>query len=158
MLCGRRLVPWILWSVVMTHAPAISAQVQIGGLSDLHFGSWSGVGDLEGAVDHCVLGPRGGRFAIEATGAGAGGAFALENGPGSLPFQVAYDDGDGWSQMDPGVPLTGQTGSPNQNQFQRCLEGRRPPERLRVRILAQDLGAAVAGSYAGSLTLLVSPE
>jgi hypothetical protein len=93
MLCGRRLVPWILWSVVMAHAPAISAQVQISGLSDLHLGSWSGVGDLEGVVDHCVLGPRGGRFAIEATGAGSGGAFVLESGPGSLPFQVTYDDG-----------------------------------------------------------------
>jgi hypothetical protein len=158
MLCGRRLVPWILWSVVMAHAPAISAQVQISGLSDLHLGSWSGGGDLEGVVDHCVLGLRGGHFAIEATGAGSGGAFVLESGPGSLPFQVAYDDGDGWSQMDPGVPLTGLAGAPNQNQFQRCLEGRRPPERVRVRILAQDLGAAVAGSYGGSLTLLVTPE
>ena len=158
MSCGRRLVPWILWSVVMAYAPAVTAQVQIGGLSDLDFGSWSGFGDLEGVVDHCVLGPRGGRFAVEATGVGAGGAFVVENGPGSLPYQVDYDDGGGWSQMDPGVPLTGQTGAPNQIQFQRCLEGRRPPERVRVRILAQDLGAAVAGSYGGSLTLLVTPE
>ena len=29
-------------------------------------------GDLEGIADHCVLGPRGGRYAIEATGVGSG--------------------------------------------------------------------------------------
>jgi hypothetical protein len=158
MFCGRRLVPWIFGVVVATHAPALAAQVQIGGLSDLQFGSWGGFGDVEGAVDHCVLGTRGGRYAVEATGDGAGGAFVLQNGPASLPFQVAYDDGSGFSQMDPGVPLAGQRGSPNQNQYERCLDGRRPPQRVRVRVLAPDLGAAVAGSYGGTLSLLITPE
>jgi hypothetical protein len=155
---GRGLVPWILWLAVMIHAPALSAQVLITGLSDLHFGSWPGVGDLEGSVDHCVLAPGGGRFAIEATGDGSGGAFVLQNGPGTLPFRVDYDDGGGWSQLDPGVPLTGQRGAPNLVQLLRCVLGNREPERVRVRILAQDLGAAVAGSYAGSLALLITPE
>jgi hypothetical protein len=75
-----------------------------------------------------------------------------------LPFQVDYDDGGGWSQLDPGVQLTGQRGEPNLVQFLRCLIGLRPPERVRVRFTAQDLGAAIAGSYGGSLTLLVTPE
>jgi hypothetical protein len=158
MSSGRRLVPWILGSLVMVHTTAVSAQVWISGLSDLNFGSWSGIGDLQGEVEHCVLGPRGGRFAIETTGDGPGGAFVLDGGPASLPFQVDYDDGSGWSQMDPGVPLTGQRGSANQNQFQRCLNGSRPPERVRVSVLAQDLAGAVAGSYGGTLTLLVTPE
>ena len=158
MASGRRLVPWLASSLVIAHATAGSAQVWISGLSDLNFGSWSGIGDLEGEVEHCVLGPRGGRFAIETTGDGPSGAFVLDGGPASLPFQVDYDDGSGWSQMDPGVPLTGQRGSANQNQFDRCLSGSRPPERIRVRILAQDLAGAVAGSYGGTLTLLVTPE
>ncbi len=158
MSCGRRLVPWILCSGVMIYAPALSAQVLISGLSDLQFGSWSGVGDLEGSVDHCVLARRGGRYAVTATGVGSGGAFVVENGPGTLPFQVEYDDGSGWSQLDPGVQLTGQRGAPNVVQFLRCLIGRRPPERVRVRFSVQDLAAAVAGSYGGSLTLLITPE
>jgi hypothetical protein len=158
MIDGRRLVPWILASAVVIYAPALSAQVWISGLSDLQLGTWSGFGDVEGAVDHCVLGPEGGRYAVEGTGIGSGGAFVLQNGPGTLPFQVDYDDGSGWSQLDPGVPLTGQRGAPNQNQFQRCLNGQQPPQRVRVRILAQDLSAAVAGSYGGSLTLLITPE
>jgi hypothetical protein len=158
MSCGRKLVPWILCAGMMIHAPALSAQVLITGLSDLQFGSWSGFGDLEGSVDHCVLAPSGGRYAIEATGDGSGGAFVLQNGPGILPYRVDYDDGGGWSQLDPGVPLTGQRGAPNLVQLLRCLIGRRDPERVRVRVLEQDLGAAVAGSYAGSLTLLVTPE
>ena len=83
----------------------------------------------------------------------------LLSGPGSLPFQVAYsDDGGGWSQMSPGIPLSGQRGAPNQNQFERCLAGQRSPQRVRVRVLAQDMGTAVAGSYDGSLILLVTPE
>lgn len=159
MRCRRRLVPWLALAMALVVAPEAAAQVQISGLSDLPLGVWSGAGDLEGIVDHCVRGPQGGRYAIEATGVGSGGGFVLLNGPGSLPFQVDYsDDGGGWSQMSPGVPLTGQRGAPNENQFERCLAGQRSPQRVRVRVLAQDLGAAVAGSYDGSLTLLVTPE
>ena len=159
MSCGRRLVPWIAGAMALMLAPEVAAQVQIGGLSDLQLGVWSGSGDLEGIVDHCVRGPRGGRYAIQATGLGTGGAFVLLSGPGSLPFQVAYsDDNGGWSQMSPGIPLSGQRGAPNQNQFERCLAGQRSPQRVRVRVLAQDMGTAVAGSYDGSLILLVTPE
>ena len=158
MSCGRRLVPWILGAVAMAYAPALSAQALITGLSDLQFGSWGGISDLEGAVDHCVFARPGGRFSVAATGVGSGGAFILQNGPGTLPFRVDYDDGSGWSQLDPGVPLTGQRGEPNLVQLARCLLGQRPPERVRVRILAQDLAAAIAGSYGGSLTLLITPE
>ena len=128
MSCGRRLVPWIAWAMALTLAPEAAAQVQISGLSDLQLGVWSGSGDLEGVVDHCVRGPRGGRYAIAGDRLGSGGAFVLLSGPGSLPFQVDYsDDGGGWSQMSPGVPLTGQRGAPNQNQFERCLAGQRSP-------------------------------
>jgi hypothetical protein len=156
---GRRLVPGIAWAWAVIFASDVAAQVQIGGLSDLQLGVWSGSGDLEGIVDHCVRGPRGGRYAIQATGAGSGGTFVLLNGPGSLPFQVDYSDDDGgWSQMSPGIALTGQRGAPNQNQFERCLAGQRSPQRVRVRVLAEDISAAVAGSYDGSLTLLVTPE
>lgn len=152
-------MPWLAWAGTLIFAPEAAAQVQISGLSDLQLGVWSGSGDLEGVVNHCVLGAHGGRYAIEATGAGSGGAFVLLNGPGALPFHVDYsDDGGGWSQMSPGVPLTGQRGAPNQNQFERCLAGQKSPQRVRVRVLAQDLGTAVAGSYDGSLTLLVTPE
>jgi hypothetical protein len=70
MACGRRLVPWIAWAWAVIFAPQAAAQVQIGGLSDLQLGVWSGSGDLKGIVDHCVRGPRGGRYAIQATGAG----------------------------------------------------------------------------------------
>jgi hypothetical protein len=142
----------------MVCATPSAAQVQISGLSDLAFGTWNGAGAVEGEVEHCVLGNRGGRFSIEATGDGPGDSFALTNGPVSLPYQVAYDDGGGWSPLSSGTPLAGQRGSPNTNQFQRCLDGSRPPERLRVRLLAQDLSQAAGGGYSGTLTLLVAPE
>jgi hypothetical protein len=155
---GRRLVPWVLGALVTTYAPALSAQALITGLSDLALGRWNGGSDLQGEVDHCVYARPGGRFSVAATGVGSAGAFVLQNGPGTLPFRVDYNDGSGWSQLNPGVPLSGQRGEPNLVQLTRCLLGQRPPERVRVRILAQDLAAAPAGSYDGSLTLLITPE
>jgi hypothetical protein len=152
---------WPAWStciVAVLWAAPLAAQVQISGLSDLAFGTWNGASDVEGEVDHCVLGNQGGRFSIEATGDGPGDSFALTNGPVSLPYQVAYDDGSGWSQLNSGTPLSGQRGSQNTNQFRRCLDGSQPRERVRVRVLAQDLSGAIGGGYSGTLTLLVAPE
>ena len=108
MSCGRRLVPWIIGALVATYAPALSAQALISGLDDLQLGRWNGISDMQGEVDHCVYARRGGRFSVAATGVGSGGAFVLRNGPGTLPFRVDYNDGGGWSQLNPGVPLSGQ--------------------------------------------------
>ena len=159
MSCGRRLVPWIAGAWRLMLAPEVAAQALIGGLSDLQLGAGAGSATSKAMSITAFAARPGGRFAIQARGLGTGGAFVLLSGPGSLPFQVAYsDDGGGWSQMSPGIPLSGQRGAPNQNQFERCLAGQRSPQRVRVRVLAQDMGTAVAGSYDGSLILLVTPE
>jgi hypothetical protein len=144
--------------VVLLWIPSLVAQVLITDLSDIQLGSWNGASDLAGEDSHCVLAPHGGRFNIAAKGDGPGNAFTLQNGGFLLPYQVSYNDGSGWSPMTPGHPLAGQRGEPNPNQLQRCLAGRRSPERIRVRVLAKDLSAAVAGGYSGRLTLLVAPE
>jgi hypothetical protein len=158
MACGRRLVPWILGALVATYAPALAAQALISGLSDLQLGRWNGTSDMQGEVTHCVYAQRGGRFSVAATGVGSGGAFVLRNGPRTLSYRVDYNDGSGWRQLNPGVPLSGQRGEPNLVQLAFCLLGQRPPERVRVRVLAQDLAAAPAGSYNGLLSLLITPE
>jgi hypothetical protein len=150
------LAAWLVCTVAW--APPLAAQVRIGGLSDLPLGTWNGSSDMAGEDSHCVLAPHGGRFSIQATGDGPGNAFTLQNGTVQLPYRVAYNDGSGWRPMISGHPLAGQRGEPNPNQLERCLAGRRTPERVRVRVLAQDLGAAVAGGYSGRLTLLVAPE
>jgi hypothetical protein len=151
------LATWLA-CIVLGWPSVLAAQVQITGLSDLPLGTWDGSSDMAGEDSHCVLAPHGGRFSIRATGDGPGDAFTLQNGAFHLPYGVSYNDGSGWSAMISGRPLSGQRGEPNANQLQRCLAGRRPPERVRVRVLAQDLGAAIAGGYSGRLTLLVAPE
>jgi hypothetical protein len=158
MACGRRLVPWILGALVATYAPALAAQALISGLSDLQLGRWNGISDMQGEVTHCVYARPGGRFSVAATGIGSGGAFVLRNGPRTLSYRVDYNDGGGWRQLNAGVPLSGQRGEPNLVQLTFCLLGQRPPERVRVRVLAQDLAAAPAGSYNGLLSLLITPE
>jgi hypothetical protein len=149
---------WLACIIALTAAPPLQAQVMIAGLSDLALGQWNGSSDLEGEVEHCVLGGPGGRFSIQATGDGPGNSFALLNSAATLPYLVAYNDGGGWSQLVSGTPLGGQRGSQNANQFRRCLDGSQPAQSVRVRVLAQELGAAIAGEYSGTLTLLVAPE
>jgi hypothetical protein len=58
--CGRSVVPWIAAALALILTTEVGAQVQISGLSDLQLGVWSGSGDLEGVVNHCVRGPQGG--------------------------------------------------------------------------------------------------
>jgi hypothetical protein len=151
------LATWLA-CIILVWATPLAAQVQITGLSDIQLGSWDGSSDMAGEDSHCVLAPHGGSFSIQATGDGPGNAFSLQNGAFHLPYGVSYNDGSGWSPMTSGRPLSGQKGEPNPNQLQRCLAGRRSPERVRVRVLARDLGAAIAGGYSGRLTLLVAPE
>ncbi|MGH6921168.1 MAG: hypothetical protein ACREJ0_26120 [Geminicoccaceae bacterium] len=147
-----------MWIVASVSASPLAAQVLITGLSDLRLGTWNGVSDLQVEDAHCVYGGQAGRYSIEATGNGPGNSFALQNGPFSLPYEVTYNDGSGWSQLDSGRPLAGQRGAPNLIQWLRCVLGSRDPERVRVRVLAQDLSAAIAGGYSGTLTLLVAPQ
>jgi hypothetical protein len=156
--CRQWVLAGFVLAIATLHAPTLAAQVLITGLSDLDLGTWNGVSDLQGEDQHCVYGGQAGRYSIEATGDGPGNAFALQNGPFSLPYQVTYNDGTGWSDMAPGRPLPGQRGAPNLIQWLRCVLGRREPESVRVRVLAQDLSAAIAGGYSGTLTLLVAPE
>jgi hypothetical protein len=154
----HRLLAGIALTLASLHTPPLAAQVLITGLSDLNLGTWNGVSDLQDEDQHCVYGGQAGRYSIEATGDGPGNSFALRNGPFSLPYEVTYNDGTGWSEMASGQPLSGQRGAPNLVQWLRCVLGRRDPESVRVRVLAQDLGAAIAGGYSGTLTLLVAPE
>ena len=147
------LVLAFLWAT-----PVAKADVQIASLNDLNLGTWSGIGDLTGDISHCVLNtvnPR--RYNITASGDGAGGAFALINGASSLPFQVSYNDGGGFTTMTATAPLTNQGGY-NPGQFNQCMNGTRAAFLIRVLILGTDMSVADGGPYTGTIYLTVVPE
>ncbi len=144
-----------LWSVASARADDhLGETVVINKLDDLNFGSWSGTGNITRVSRHCVASTASGNlFSITLTGNGPGGSFTLASGPGSLPYRVWYRDrpGQAWQEASPGVTIFNLVGRNNPNN----CRGQR--QRVRVRFMANDLAAATAGTYSGTLTLLVAP-
>lgn len=138
-------------------APDAKSDVQIAGLTDLSLGTWSGIGDLTGDIGHCVLNTlTPAKFSIVASGDGAGGAFALINGASSLPIQVSYSDGGGFTAMTANTALTSQKAQ-NQVKFDKCVAGTGSQLQIRVLILEADMSAASSGNHSGTIYLIVSP-
>ena len=153
----RFLLGLLLAAASFAALPPAEARAQtviINKLDDLNFGSWSGNGNITRTSRHCVASTAAGNlFNVTITGNGPGGSFTLASGPSALPYRVWYRDwpGQAWQQVTPGVTLFNLRGRNNPNNCQ----GQR--QRLRVRFMANDLAAASAGSYSGTLTLLVGP-
>jgi hypothetical protein len=144
-------------ALVLSNAPAARSDVQIAGLTDLNLGTWTGTGDLTGDISHCVqntVAP--GKYSIEASGDGSGGAFALINGVTSIPMQLSYSDGSGWSSLTPNSPLGNLKGLKSSG-FSQCMSGKNP-YLIRVLILQSDLSLANDGTYGGTIYLNVVPQ
>ena len=143
-----------VWAMTLPANTARAQTVVINKLDDLNFGAWSGTGNITQTSRHCVASTAAGSlFSVIITGDGPGGAFTLANGPGTLPYVVSYRDkpGSSWNQIQPGVGLLNQVGRNNPNN---CTGQQ---QEVRVQLLASDLAAAPAGTYSGTLTLLVGP-
>lgn len=134
-------------------------QVQIAELDDIELGAWPGGGPLVARESLCVQGGQpNGRFRMEATGSGPGGAFALQSGTEHLSYEVAYDDGGGYVALTAGRPHSGLQGVKRNKDFDACLQSGRDRDRIRIRIPANALEQAIAASYSGTLRLQVEPE
>lgn len=157
-ICGRLIAICSVFLIVLVAAPAANAQanVQIASLSDVGFGTWSGVGDLTADVDHCVLNDTPpGKFSIVASGDGAGGAFVLVGPASNIPMQVLYNAGTGYKSLTPNTALA-NLGGQNQSKFDDCMAGTGTRLYLRINILEADLLAADGGTHTGTITLTVS--
>lgn len=139
-------------------APDAKSDAQIAGLGNLSLGAWSGAGDLTGDIVHCVLDTTPpAKFSIEASGDGAGGAFALINGASSLPIQLSYNDGGGFVAMTANTALTNRKGQ-NSVKFTKCMNGSGAQLLVRILILEADMLAASGGNHSGTIYLTVVPE
>lgn len=137
---------------------AQSMKVEVSGLSDVNFGQITNFqSDLRQAQSVCVAANSNGeRYSVQASGSGAGGAFALSNGDYNLPYNVEWSPNAGQSsgvQLSSSTPLTSQVTS---ERGPRCKNG--PSASLVVVLRASETSKAQQGSYSGSLTLLISPE
>jgi len=142
-------------------SPALAAdKVRITGLSDVAFGTIGNLGaNAVRSQSLCLYsGSSTNAYNVTASGTGPGGAFELASGGLSLPFEVQWSSSAGQSsgaQLSPNAPLTGQVSGATQ---QACTSGPASSASLVVVLRSSALSSATAGTYSGTLTLLVAPE
>jgi spore coat protein U-like protein len=140
-------------------APAGTARISA--LSDVSFGTVpSFASDLLQSQSICLYSksPPRDTYRITASGSGAGGAFLLTSGAGTLPYEVQWSDAAGQisgSAVLPNQPLAGQQG---QGSADDCSKGAASTASLIIIIRSTALASATSGTYSGTLTLLVAPE
>ena len=135
-----------------------SADILIAKLDDIVIATSPGrTNDLRVVERLCVASNPVGPFSLQVIGSGIDGAFALQNGPIELPYELSLRDrrsGGGFRELQPNVPLEGLLARRLRNN-QGC---RGNPTRLRLIMRKEILNGAVSGSYQGSLQLTVIPE
>ena len=151
-------------AVAMLCAPApLAAQsnnVRITKLSDVAFGSLANLGmDASVAQNICVFAQTSGnRYRVTATGSAPGGAFALTSGSDLLDYEVQWNASSGQSsglQMSPSVAQTGLVTAATQ---QTCNSGPATSASLILLLRSTALQSAKAGSYTGTLTLVIGAD
>ena len=139
---------------------AASNKVRISNLADVAFGTVANLSvDALQSQSVCVYADTNtSGYNITGIGTGPGGAFQLSSGASSLSYDVMWSSSAGQSsgaQLAPNVPLTGQSSGATQ---QACNAGPATSASLIVVLRSVSLSSAAAGTYNGSLTLLIGPE
>ena len=141
------------------------ARANITGLSDMTITGWvAGDGDQFLSEDVCVYSTRpSGGYTIKAIGSGPGNGFVLSNGIGTLPYDVKWNAGGVGALSSSGSTLTANVSSSGftnaANDSSTCNGATAgPTARLMVKVMETSLEAASAGTYMGTLTLMVTPN
>lgn len=129
-------------------------------MSDVTFGTIANLSvDAINSQSVCVYSTSAASgYNVTASGNGPSGAFQLLSGAQALPFEVQWSGTSGQTsgiQLSPNVPLTGQVSIASQ---QTCNSGPASSASLVVILRSSALTSATAGTYSGTLTLLVGPE
>lgn len=141
-------------------AEAASNKVRITNLSDVAFGTLANLSiDAVRSQSVCLYADTNTNgYNVTATGTGPGGAFELSSGVRSMAYVVEWNSSSGQSagaQMTPNVPLTGQVSAAT---HQTCNNGPATSASLVLILRSSALSSATAGTYNGTLTLVVGPE
>ena len=139
-------------------AAGYAQSVRISKLTDVAFGTISNFSaDAVNSQNICIFSSSG-RYSVTATGSGTGGAFNLASGGQLLAYEVqwaAVPNQTLGTALLHGVELMSLTTSAgNQN----CNPGQQRTASLITILRATAASAASAGSYSGTLTLLIRPN
>lgn len=159
---GRAAAALLLAILPFASAPALGAsnKVRISNLSDAPFGTLANLGvDAIRSQNICVYADTNTNgYNVTATGTGPGGSFRLASGTRTMAFDVQWSSSTGQNsgiQLAPNVPLTGQVSAAV---HQSCSNGPANSASLIIILRSSAISSATAGTYNGSLTLLIGPE
>lgn len=147
--------------VAMIAPAAVQAQsVAISNLADFGFGTIANVSvDTSLAKNICVYSNTNpSRYSVRATGSGAAGAFTISNGATALAYEVqwaASANQTSGMMLTSGSTLSGLASSAGGSS---CALGFAPSASLIIVLRSAAVSTAQAGSYTGTLTLLISPN
>ncbi len=131
----------------------VNDEVRISNLQDILLGTFAGV-DVSGSSGACIYRNSATTYQITGTGDGAANAFTLTDGTSTVPYSVSYTDSAATSSMTSGVALTARDGADNDVD---CLNTG-DNATVDVTVTAADASTLPAGTYAGTLTLVVAPN
>jgi hypothetical protein len=145
-----------LLSVGTTNISIIVGETaQASGLDDIILTPWSdGNPAPVGSTQACIYSSTGG-YQMTATSANAAGTrFRLSSGVNFVRYRVRWNDGlSGLTPVANGTPLTGLVGDSSDP-----ICGGAKPVTIEVRITNADITAASFGSYADTLTVMITPQ
>lgn len=134
-------------------------KVRVSSLKAVDFGQLSGVGDRRVSQSICAFSSSATKgYSITASGTGEGGSFALNSTAAYLPYEVLWSDNSGQSSgtsLIPGTPRGGFQSTASQH-F--CMSGPSSSASLIIVIRSAAIESARAGSYSGTLQIVISPE
>jgi hypothetical protein len=147
-------------AIALASPQAMAQKARLSDLSDIAFGAISNLSvDVSQAQSVCAFTQSAtSGYNVIATGSGSGGAFTLSAGTNQLAYDVQWASASAQSSgisLASGVPLSGLTSAATQ---QTCNSGPASSASLIVILRAAQLGAATAGSYSGTLSLMIAPE
>ena len=149
--------------VAMTAPAPARANARISGLVDVSYGTIANFSDQTISQNVCVYSVTGNSsnrrpYSVLATGNGSAGAFTLQSGARTLPYEVRWNDAadqTSGTQLTNGVNASGfLTGNVNLS----CSNGANNNASLVVTITGTSLATATAGTYTGVLTIVITPN
>lgn len=164
-IAARRRLSLLLVAGLCSVAPSTSAiaadRARISALSDVSFGVITNfAADSVRNESLCLYSksPPSDRYRITASGSGSGGAFELNSGSDTLPYEVEWSDAAGQAtgtSLLPNQPLTAQQ---NTAGIDDCSKGPATTASLVIVLRSAAITSATSGNYTGTLSLLVAPE
>jgi len=141
---------------------------QITAMSDFALGTWNGLDNISVTQRHCVrvsgnAAQPGLLYSVTLTsvGASAGGNLRFTSGPMELPYSITYANADGSNATTittNGGSASGFNGITRANQSACTSNPSATGQRMTLTITTTQLNSALAGSYSGTLQIVVAPQ